>query len=264
MKILFDSHAHINEGRYNEEKRIALVNDLLNSDLQYVNDVAFNIKSAKLSIEYSNKYDFIYASVGVHPHEVKNMTEEDIETLRELSKEKKVVAIGEIGLDYFKQEGFEFIEKELQIKWFEKQIKLAIDVELPIIIHDRDAHDDVMDVLVKNDAFNKCKGVLLHCFSGDVPLMNDYLNLGAYISLSGTVTFKNAKDTHEVATLIPTDKLLIETDSPYLTPEPFRGKPNNPKNVEFVARKIAGLKDMPYEEIAEITTNNAKRFFNIK
>ncbi|MBS6025021.1 MAG: TatD family hydrolase [Paeniclostridium sordellii] len=256
--MLFDSHAHLNDERFDEDRE-ELINSLKAKGVDLVLNPGACIETSKSSVELANKYDFIYAAVGVHPHDVGEMTEDDIETLRKLALEnEKVKAIGEIGLDYY----YDNSPREIQKKWFKRQIELANELKLPIIIHDRDAHGDTFEI-IKNTKSPEI-GCVLHCYSGNVELAKEYVKMGCYISIPGTVTFKNNKKTREVAKEIPLEYLLIETDSPYMAPEPHRGKRNDPSLVQFVADKIAQQKGISYEQVCEATKENAKRFFNIK
>lgn len=256
--MLFDSHAHLNNPQFDEDRE-ELISSLKENKVDLVLNVGADIKTSIESIELADKYDFIYASVGIHPHDVENLEENTIETLRDLAlKNKKVVAIGEIGLDYF----YENSPREIQKEWFIKQIELANKLKLPIIVHDRDAHQDTFDIIKKYKSDEI--GCVIHCYSGSLELAKEYIKMNCYISIPGTVTFKNNVKTLEVARELPLEYLLIETDSPYLTPVPYRGKRNNPSYVQFVADKIAQERGISYESICEITKENAKRLFNIK
>ncbi|MGL5507008.1 MAG: TatD family hydrolase [Paraclostridium sp.] len=256
--MLFDSHAHLNDEKFDEDREV-LINSLKENGVELVLNPGACIETSKSSVELAKKYDFIYAAVGVHPHDVGNMNEEDIETLRKLATENdKVMAIGEIGLDYY----YDTAPREDQKKWFKRQVELANELKLPIIIHDRDAHGDTFEIIknVKNPEI----GCVLHCYSGNVELAKEYIKMGCYISIPGTVTFKNNKKTVEVVREIPLEYLLIETDSPYMAPVPHRGKRNDPSMVQFVADKIAQEKGISYETVCEATKENAKKLFNIK
>ena len=256
--MLFDSHAHLNDERFDEDRE-ELISSLQEKGVDLVVNPGACIKTSIESIELANKYDFIYAAVGVHPHDVGELDDTAIDILRKLATEnEKVVAIGEIGLDYY----YDNYPREVQKEWFKKQIELANELKLPIIIHDRDAHGDTFEI-IKNYKSPEI-GCVLHCYSGNVELAREYVKMGCYISLSGTVTFKNNKKTKEVAREIPLDRLLIETDSPYMAPTPHRGKRNDPSLVQFVADTIAIEKGISYEKVCEATKENAKRFFGIK
>lgn len=208
--MLFDSHAHLNDERFDED-RDELINSLKEKSVDLVVNPGADIETSKSAVELSKNYDFIYAAVGVHPHDVSDLDDTAIDTLRKLAIENnKVVAIGEIGLDYY----YDYSPRDSQKEWFKKQILLANELKLPIIIHDRDAHADTFDIIkeYKSDEI----GCVLHCFSGSVELAREYIKLGCYISIPGTVTFKNSRKVREVAREIPLDRLFIETDSPYM------------------------------------------------
>ncbi|OPJ55066.1 TatD family hydrolase [Alkalithermobacter paradoxus] len=255
--MLFDSHAHLDDERFDED-RDEVIKRLVNEKIEYVLNAGADIPSSLRSIELSKKYDFIYASVGVHPHDAKDINEDTINLLRELSKNEKVVAIGEIGLDYY----YDNSPRDIQKKWFKRQIELANELKLPIIVHDRDAHKDTMDI-IKNTKSEDI-GCVLHCYSGSADLAKEYVKMGCFISIAGPATFKNNVKTTQVIKEIPLEYLLIETDSPYLSPHPHRGKRNDPSYVRYVAEKIAIEKGISYEKVCKTTTENAKRFFGIK
>lgn len=263
--MLFDSHAHINSERYDED-RDKLVQEIEKAGMSYVMDIGYDLESSVKAIEHAGKYPWCYAAVGCHPHDTKTMDEMTMTMFKGLAKKPKVKAIGEIGLDYY----YNHSDRDVQQYWFRRQAQLAIELEMPIVIHDRDANDDVMRILKEEGVFKKSRigalgdaKLLLHCYSGSRELALQYIKLGATISIAGPITYKNARKTIEVVEAVPIEHLLIETDSPYLTPEPFRGKRNMPPYVEYTARKIAEIKGISYEETAEITCRNAKSFFNI-
>ena len=256
--MLFDSHAHINYEGYTGEERKAVMDRIEASPVSYVVDVGFNIESSEQAIADAAARPWCYAAVGVHPHDAEGFTDKDLETLKELVKAPKVVAFGEIGLDYYR----DYSPRDMQRDAYRKQLRFALGTGLPIIIHDRESGGDTIAVLKEEKAFEKAK-VLLHCFSGSAEQALEYVKLGCAISIAGPVTYKNNKKTGRVAETVPLDSLLIETDSPYLTPEPLRGKSNEPVNVEYVARKIAEIRGISYEEAAETTLENAKRFFGV-
>lgn len=253
--MLVDSHAHLEDEKYDLDREKVI--DECRNELTFLINVGSNIKTSLDSIELAKKYEFIYAAVGIHPHDAKNEFENLLD-IEKLGRENKVVAIGEVGLDYFYDEPL----KEFQKQVFINQINIAKKLNLPVIIHDRDAHKDVFDIL-KKEWTNNLRGVF-HSYSGSAEMIPQCMELNFYISLGGPVTFKNAKKTVEVAKKVPIDRLLIETDSPYLTPEPYRGKRNSPVNVKFVAQKIAELRNMRYEEVCNITGENTARLFGIK
>lgn len=257
---LFDSHSHYNDEKFDED-RDEMIKETLNSDVSNFIVAGYNIESSKKAIDIAKQYDSIYAIVGISPNDVKNIkTEDDIKEciyeIEKLAKSDKIVAIGEIGLDYYWNKENKYIQKQL----FIKQIELANKLDLPIVIHTRDAMIDTIDILKQNKV-NK-KGIF-HCCPLNTELIKEAIKLDFYISLSGVITFKNAKNVDEIINMIPEEKLLIETDSPYLSPEPVRGKRNNSINVKYVAEKIASVKNKTIEDIAQITSDNAKRIFEI-
>lgn len=204
----------------------------------------------------ASKYENVFGLLGVHPSEVKDWTDDLIDKIKESAKSPKIVGIGEIGLDYYWDKSFNDLQKEV----FIKQINLANELNFPISVHDREAHKDSFDILTE---FNKNSIVIMHCFSGSVEFMHECVKQGWYIAIGGVVTFKNAIKMKEVAKEVPLDKLLIETDAPYLTPVPYRGKTNQPAYVKYVAEEIANLRNTSFEEIDEQTTKNAKLVFKI-
>ncbi|WP_101772554.1 TatD family hydrolase [Peptostreptococcus faecalis] len=256
--MLFDSHAHLNDERFDED-RDELIKSLREKDVDLVVNPGADMETSRSAVELSNKYDFIYSAVGVHPHDVSNMTESDLEELKILAKSNdKVVAIGEIGLDYY----YDLSPRDKQKYWFIKQIELANELNLPFIVHDRDAHGDTFDIIKKYKAPHT--GCVLHSFSASAEMAKEYIKLGCHISIPGTVTFKNNKKTVNVVKETPLEWMFIETDSPYMTPVPYRGKRNDPSMVKYVAQKIALEKGISYEEVCNATKENAKRFFGIR
>ncbi|MBQ7986859.1 MAG: TatD family hydrolase [Clostridia bacterium] len=253
--MIFDSHAHYNDSKFNDDRDEVLKNL---DNVKYIMNVADSMKSLKKVINIADKYPFIYASVGVHPEETGELTSVDMDTLLEYTKHKKVKAIGEIGLDYY----WDSVERDIQKKWFARQIELARKVNLPIIVHDREAHGDTIDILKSENA--RDVGGILHCFSGSVEMARDVLNLGMYVGIGGTVTFKNARKIKEVAEYVPMDSIVLETDAPYLAPEPFRGKRNSSDLIKYVIEEISRIKGIPKEEVEKITFENAKRVYRIE
>ena len=252
--MFFDTHTHLDDEKFDTDRE-TLICSLINEGLSLAVNIGANIPTSKASIALAEKYNFIYATVGVHPNDTGDMCDKDLATIEELSKHEKVVAIGEIGLDYHYDEP----EPEIQKIWFENQLRLAQKLNMPYVVHDRDAHADVLDIIKRVGYY---RGVM-HCFSGSAEMARQVTDLGMYVSIAGTVTFKNAPKIQEVARTVPLDKLLIETDSPYLTPEPYRGKRNNSAYVKYTAQKIAELRGMDVAEIAKITMENGRRFYNI-
>ena len=280
ISMLYDSHAHLNNEDFSEEERaafIARIERAVESGLlSYVNDIGFDMVSSRLALSHALKYPWCYAVIGVHPHDVGKLCDDDLQELASmaLSNPDRVKAIGEIGLDYHYDDG---TDPMLQVFWFRKQIRLARELGLPISIHSRDADGDTFDILKQEyisdpkpcgaeGAKDKAplRGVLLHCYSGSAELAREYIKLGAMISIAGSVTYKNNKKTVRVVEEVPLERLLIETDSPYLSPVPFRGQKNHPINVRCTAEKIAEIKGISFEEVAETTRENALRFFGIR
>lgn len=251
-----DSHAHLDDEAYDDD-RSEMLSRARKSGISLVINVGYDLPSSRNSVALAREHDFIYAAVGIHPHDADTATGDAFNELREMAKFPKVVAIGEIGLDYYR----ELTPGEVQQEAFRKQISLAKELNKPIIVHDRDAHGDVMAILKEEAPF--VKGGILHCFSGSWEMAKECLKLGFYISIAGPVTFNNAGKLKEIAAQVPLERLLIETDSPYLTPQPHRGKRNESSYVVHVAERIAELREITPEEIGEVTTANAKKIFGI-
>ena len=257
----FDSHSHYNDEKFDEDRE-EIIKDTYESGITKFVCAGYNIESSLFSLELSKKYDFIYSICGISPNDIPQSEEElwkDVAKIMEIVKEnksKKLVAIGEIGLDYYWNKE----NKELQKEAFKKQIDLANELELPIVIHSRDASVDTIE-MIRNHKVNKAG--IFHCCQPNQEMVRQALELGYYISFAGPITFKNSRNAPDVIKMVPLDRILIETDSPYLTPEPNRGKRNDCRNVKYVAQKIAELKNVPIEEIAKITYDNAKRIFEI-
>ncbi len=250
---IFDTHAHFDDSRFDED-RDELISSLSLKGVSHIVNCGCDLKSSKTTIALSEKYDFIYAAVGVHAHEAQGATEDDLREIEKLYKNEKVVAVGEIGLDYH----YDFSPRERQIKIFERQIILANELGLPVIVHDRESHEDTMNLLKKY----RPKGVV-HCFSGSVEMAKEVVKLGMYIGLGGAVTFKNAKKPLEVAEYLPMDRILLETDAPYMTPVPFRGQRCDSSHIAYTAEKIAEIKKTDVQELIDICNNNAKTLFGI-
>lgn len=255
--MLFDTHVHLNADQFNEDL-VSVIERAKEAGVETMLVVGFDRPTITKAIQLAETYDFIYASVGWHPVDAIDMTEEDLIWLEELAAHPKVVALGEMGLDYY----WDKSPKEVQKEVFRKQIQLAKKVKLPIVIHNREATADIVQILQEEGAEEV--GGVMHCYSGSVETALQCINMNFYISLGGPVTFKNAKKPKEVAAAVPLEKLLIETDCPYLAPHPYRGKRNEPGYVKLVAEKIAEIKEIPYEEVAKQTTANAKKLFDIR
>ncbi|MBM7716710.1 TatD DNase family protein [Bacillus thermophilus] len=254
--MLFDTHVHLNDEQFNDDLE-EVMKRAQEAGVEHMVVVGFNRETIERALQIVDKYDFLYASIGWHPVDAIDMTEEDLVWLEEKARHPKVVAYGEIGLDYH----WDKSPKDIQQEVFRKQIRLAKKLRLPLIIHNREATEDIIQILKEEDA--KEIGGIMHCFSGSAESAKECLRLNFYISLGGPVTFKNAKKPKRVAEQVPLDKLLIETDCPYLAPHPYRGKRNEPAYVKLVAEQIAELKGISYEEVARATTENAKKLFGI-
>lgn len=255
--MLFDTHAHLNADQYKEDLP-EVMERAREAGVSNMVVVGFDQITIKRAMELAEAHDFIYACVGWHPVDAIDMTDEDLKWIEELASHPKVVALGEMGLDYYWNKSPQDIQKEV----FRKQIRLAKKVKLPIVIHNRDATADIVEILEEEGAAEV--GGIMHCYSGSVEIAKKCLDMNFYISLGGPVTFKNAKKPKEVAIEIPLDRLLIETDCPYLTPHPYRGQRNEPSYVKLVAEQIAEIKGISFEEIAQATSDNAKKIFGIK
>ncbi|OOB80210.1 MAG: hydrolase TatD [Epulopiscium sp. Nuni2H_MBin003] len=251
MKI-FETHAHYDDQRFDEDRE-QLIEHLFNNNIAYIMNVGSDIKNSIESIKLAKKYKNLYASVGVHPHEAE--ANRDLDILYELAKEEKVKAIGEIGLDFY----YDHSPRDVQKESFIRQLHIAKKLDMPVIIHSRDADQETFDTLKDEDITD---GVV-HCFSGSKELANEYIKRGLYIGIGGALTFKNARKSVEVVQQIPIEKILIETDAPYLSPVPNRGKRNDSLNLIYVIEKIAEIKNMTQEEVAEITCENARRLYRI-
>lgn len=254
--MFIDTHVHLNADQYDEDLQ-EVIDRALEANVKKMVVVGFDRKTIERAMKLVEQYTFIYAVVGWHPVDAIDCTDEDLQWIEELAAHEKVVGIGETGLDYY----WDKSPKEIQQTLFRKQIRLAQKVNLPIIIHNRDATEDVVRILKEEDAY--LTGGIMHCFGGSVETARQCIDMNFKISLGGPVTFKNAKKPKEVATEIPLEHLLIETDAPYLAPHPHRGKRNEPALVTLVAEEIARLKGLPIEQVAEATTNNAEQFFRI-
>jgi len=255
--MLIDTHAHLQD----EELKPNLEEILLRArqaQVEYIICVGYDWESSCAAVDLARKYPQVYAVIGIHPHDAQSYNESVQAQLFNLAKDPKVVAIGEIGLDFYR----DLSPRDLQKKAFIGQIKLAQELKKPIVIHDRDAHQEVMEI-IKAEKAGRYEGVM-HCYSGHIPMALELIKEGFYISFAGPLTFKNNKKTPEVAAKVPLDRILLETDCPYLTPEPFRGKLNEPANVKYVAEKLAQIRNKPLLEIAYLTNLNARRLFRIK
>ncbi|MDV2686741.1 TatD family hydrolase [Alkalihalophilus lindianensis] len=254
--MLFDTHVHLNADQFEDDIE-EVIERAREAGVSEMVVVGFDEKTINRALHLIEKYDMLYAAVGWHPVDAIDMTDEHLNWLEELAAHPKVVALGEMGLDYHWDKSPKDVQKEV----FRKQIQLAKKVKLPIVIHNREADQDIVDILEEEDA--REVGGIMHCFGGSVEIAERCLNMNFYISLGGPVTFKNAKRPKEVAKHVPMDRLLIETDCPYLAPHPYRGKRNEPAYVKLVAEQIAELKEVDLEVVANKTRENAKRLFGI-
>lgn len=252
--MIFESHAHFDDEAFDED-RDKLLSSFAENGIECVINVGASIETTKRTVELTEKYPFVYGSIGVHPNDVAELNEEKIEWLKSKSFLEKVVAIGEIGLDYYYDEP----DRELQKKWFIRQLQLAKEVKLPVIIHSRDAAKDTADIL-KHEKAEEIGGVI-HCYSYTKEMVREFLQMGFYIGIGGVVTFKNGKKLKEAIEYIPLESILLETDSPYLAPEPNRGKRNSSLNIPYIAKAIADIKGVSYEEVVEVTNRNGKSLF---
>lgn len=254
--MIFDSHAHYDDEAFTED-RDSLLDSLQEQGITAVMNVGASLGSTKTSITLAEAYDFIYAAAGVHPSETEELDEQSLLWLKEQCAHEKVLAVGEIGLDYYWPEP----DRDLQKKWFERQLALAEEVGLPVIIHSRDAAKDTLDIMQKMHA-EKIGGVI-HCFSYEKEMAKIYVDMGFYIGIGGVLTFKNARKTREVVESIPLERIVLETDSPYLAPVPNRGKRNDSRNLPYVVAEIAKIKNISEEEVMNVTMANAKRLYRI-
>ncbi len=254
--MLIDSHAHLDDQKFDRDRDI-IIKNLKSNGIELVINIGADLQTSIASVSLAEKYENIYAAVGVHPHSASEVDDSTIEILKSFANREKVVAIGEIGLDYY----YDNSPRDLQRKWFKEQINLAKQVDLPVVIHTREAAQETFDIL-KEAQDGSLRGVL-HCYSGSVEMAIEYIKLGFYISFAGPVTFKNARSIREVAKSMPLDRLLVETDCPYLTPEPNRGKRNEPIFVKYTAGTIADIRGITYEELAKVTNRNTRELFRI-
>lgn len=256
--MLIDSHAHLDDEKFNGDRKY-LIENLRENGVELVINIGADLKTSKNSVNLAKEYKNIYAVVGVHPHSAKEVTEETLGEIRGLAGEEKVLAIGEIGLDYH----YDYSPRDVQRSQFIAQLKLAKELDLPVVIHSREATQETFDIIKEEVENGGLRGVL-HAFSGSPEIAREYIKLGFLISIGGPLTFKNAKTVKQVVKEIDLDHMIIETDSPYLTPVPYRGKRNEPMFVKYVAEEIAKIKEIDVEEVISITNKNTKRLFGIK
>lgn len=279
-KMLFDAHSHIDHDEFTEEERQERIAEIeASSMLEYVADIGYDLASSKMAADHAGRYSWCVAAVGFHPHDSQDMGETELSMIKFLAAKPGVRAIGEIGLDYY----YDLSPRDVQREAFRQQIRLALELQKPIVIHSRQADQEVMDILKEEQAFSDSRKacfparktaagwesaaadarVMIHCFSGSAEMAEQYVKLGATISIAGPVTYKNNKKTIRVVEAIPAEFLLTETDSPFLAPEPFRGRANRSVYVEHTARRMALIKQMDFDEFSETANVNAQKFYGI-
>lgn len=254
--MLIDTHAHLSLPQFDQDRE-AVIKRARDAGIKHIITVGTEAEDCRKAVALAHEHDFISAAVAVHPHDAKTITAETYTLLREFASDKNVVAIGEIGLDFYRN----ISPREIQIRRFREQLNLAREVSLPVIIHDREAHQEVVKILQEEKA--ETVGGVIHCFSGDWEMAKACLDLGFYLSIPGTVTYKKSDEYRKLVRELPLDRILVETDCPFLTPHPFRGKRNEPAHVRYVAETVALIKGMTQEELATITSQNAQNLFNL-
>ncbi len=254
--MIFETHAHYDDEAFNIDRE-ELLQRLPKAGIEYVVDICSSMDSVDRVLKLAEQYPFIYAAVGIHPEDAKELNEENFGWLREKAMHPKSVAIGEIGLDYY----WDTTDRDTQKKWFERQMELARELKLPLVIHSRDAANDTYHML--KDARADELGAIIHCFSYSVEQARQYLNMGFYLGIGGVITFTNAKKLKEVVEYAPLEQLVLETDCPYLAPVPYRGKRNDSTYLTYIAQQIAELKKIDYDEVIRVTSENAKRFYRL-
>ena len=254
--MIFETHAHYDDEAF-EADRESLLSSMPENGIGWIVNAGASLESTAAGVKLAEKYPFIYAAAGVHPNETAVLNEERFAWLREQCRHEKVIAVGEIGLDYYWDEP----SHEIQKTWFARQLELAREVKKPVIIHPRDAAKDTFDMLTAHNASEI--GGVIHCFSYSAQMAQEYVKMGFYIGVGGVVTFKNGKKLKEVVEVIPIERILLETDSPYLSPEPNRGRRNSSLNIPYIAQKIAEIKGIAYDEVIAVTEENARRMYRI-
>ena len=252
--MYFDTHAHYDSGAFNED-RLPLLESMPEKGVELIIDPGCDLISSRKAIELAERFDFVYAAVGWHPEDIDKLTEEDYRSMESLAQHKKCVAIGEIGLDYY----WDASQKDVQKALFRRQAELALRLNKPVIVHDREAHADSLDIVCD---YPELRGVF-HCYSGSIEMAEILLKRGWYLGFDGPITYKNARKAIEVLKACPLDRILIETDSPYLSPVPQRGKRNDSGNLKYVVEKIAEVKGMEPKTVAKLTAENGRRLFGL-
>ena len=254
--MIFETHAHYDDKAFNED-RDKLLCSMQDNGIEYIVNVGSSLDTSKQTIELVKKYDFMYGAVGVHPSETAELNDDNFRFSREMLQEEKIIALGEIGLDYYWDEP----DRDIQKIWFERQIYLAKEENKPIIYHSRDAAKDTLEIIKSTKAADV--GGVIHCFSYGVEMAREYLNMGYYIGVGGVVTFKNAKKLKDVVEYAPLENILLETDCPYLSPEPYRGKRNDSTRLVYVVDEIARVKGVEPEKVIKVTRENAMKMYRI-
>ena len=254
--MLIDSHAHLDMKQFDSD-RDGVIDRAVSADVRHIITVGIDIKSSRNALNLTTHYPSIFATAGIHPHNADNANKDDLEHIELIAQHDKIIAIGEIGLDFFRNRS----ARQNQIEVFTQQLSIAISLDLPVVIHDREAHTETVNIL-SSFKQNELHG-MIHCFSGDYELAKTFINLGYYISIPGTVTYKNAGQIQDVAKRVSLNRLLLETDAPFLTPIPFRGKRNEPSYIIHTAQKIARLRGISFEEVSYQTSKNVCQLFNL-
>lgn len=253
--MIFDTHAHYDDEAFDTDRE-KLLDSMQNRGIEYIVNVGSSIASCKTTLGLTRRFPYVYGALGVHPDEVSSLTEEDFDWLKHAIYKPKIVAVGEIGLDYHWNDN-----REQQIEWFEKQMALAREAELPIVVHSRDAAKDTLEVMKSNKAEDI--GGIIHCFAYEKEMAKEYIDMGFYLGIGGVVTFKNSRKLKEVVEYMPIENMVLETDCPYLAPEPNRGKRNSSLYIPYIASEIAKIKGMDPNEVMDITCENAKNIYGI-
>lgn len=253
--MLFDTHAHYDDDRFGKE-RDGLLASMPSQGVGYITNVGTDLETSLTTLELTRRFDFVYGAVGYHPHQAKDMTNESLDRIVAMLSESKIRALGEIGLDYH----YDLSERNIQREVFARQLDIAAQLDMPVIIHEREACKDVMDIL----RASKVRKGVVHCFGGSRETARELLDMGFHISFTGVITFSNAKRAYEVVPYIPSDRIMAETDCPYLTPVPYRGKTNHSGYLKYTVAKMAEMRGVSFEEMADITTLNAKLFYGIE
>lgn len=256
MRKIFDTHAHY-DGKAFDQDREELFSSLRNQGVERIVNVSADLQEIQATLQLIDQYPFIYGAAGVHPSDTKELNEENFKQIRRAMEHEKMLAVGEIGLDYY----WDSTDWEIQKKWFLRQLELAKELDKPVIIHSREAAQDTLDLI--KQAGGSDFSMVIHCFSYGTELAREYLNMGYYLGIGGVVTYKNGRKLKEVVSYMPLDRILLETDAPYLTPVPFRGKRNSSEKLHYVVEEIARLKEISVEEVLETTWDNACRFYRM-